>query len=179
MIRPAPGARSLGRGLLVLLLAALPAASAGAQGARSAGPFAELDAIDVTVEIGGPLDVRGSTAPELFTGDLVRFNRFESDLEKSVGAKLESCGILWDEGAVDEVAITVFGRREAVAQGPPQYVYMLQVQVLNTELASRGANPEPVVLPPVLGLADDAGLERALVDTAVAIVAGELGGCDG
>lgn len=173
------GLRGLGPALLVLLLAAVPASFCQAAPARSAGLFAELDAIDVKLEIGGPLDIRGGTAPELFAGDLARFNRFRSNLERSAGAKLEACGILWDEGAVDEVSVTVFGRREDVAEGPPQYVYMLQVEVLNTELASRGARPEPLVLPPVIGLTDDAGLEQALVDTAVAILAGELGSCDG
>jgi hypothetical protein len=31
----------------------------------------------------------------------------------------------------------------------------------------------------VIGLADDAGLEQALIDTAVGILAGELGACGG
>jgi hypothetical protein len=55
---------------------------------------------------------------------------------------------------------------------------MVQVEVLNTTLASRGAKPELVALRPVIGLADDAGLERALIDTAVGILAGELHDCD-
>lgn len=165
--------------LLVLLLAALPASSFGAELARSTGPFADLDAIDVAVEIGGPLDLTGSTAPELLAGDLARFNRFESALKQGVGAKLESCGILWDQGAVDEVAVTVFGRRENVAQGAPQYVYMVEVEILNSKLSGRQAEPEAVVLRPVIGLADESGLERALIDTAVGIVAGELRNCDG
>ncbi|HSL81601.1 MAG TPA: hypothetical protein VLF66_02420 [Thermoanaerobaculia bacterium] len=156
---------------VLLLAAALPALGA-------AGPFADLDAINVKLEIGAPLDLRGSAAPELFAGDLVRFNRFKSSLEKSVGAKLEACGILWDQGAVDEVTIAVFGRREDLEEGPPHYVYMVQADVLNTELASRGSKPELVALRPVIGLADEAGLEQALIDTAVAVVAGELGSCD-
>jgi hypothetical protein len=167
---------------ILLLAAALPAlgAAGGAAGsARSADPFADLDAINIKLEMGGPLDRQGSTAPELFAGDLVRFNRFKSSLEKSVGAKLEACGILWDQGATDEVTIAVFGRREDLSQGPPHYVYMVEADVLNTELASRGASPELVALRPVIGLADEAGLEQALIDTAVAILAGELRSCDG
>ena len=167
---------------ILLLAAALPAfgAAGAAEGpARSGGPFAELDAINIKLEIGGPLDRQGNAAPELLTGDLARFNRFKSALEKSVGAKLEACGILWDQGAVDEVTIAVFGRREDLSQGPPHYVYMVQADVLNTKLASRGTGPELVALRPVIGLADDAGLEEALTDTAVAIVAGELRSCDG
>lgn len=166
-------------GLLALLLVALPASSGRAEPARSAGPFAGLDAIDIALEIGGPLDLRGSTAPELFVGDLARHNRFRSALEQGVGEKLESCGILWDQGAVDEVSITLFGRREELPQGPPYYVYMVQVDVLNTTLASRQAEPETVALPPVIGIADEAGLERALIDTAVGIVAGALRTCGG
>lgn len=167
---------------VLLLAAALPAlgAAGGAVGAaRSVGPFADLDAINVKLEIGGPLDLRGSTTPELFSGDLVRFNRFKSTLEKSVGTKLEACGILWDQGAVDEVTIAVFGRREDLSEGPPHYVYMVQADVLNTKLAGRGSNPELAALRPVIGLADEAGLEQALIDTAVAVLAGELGSCDG
>jgi hypothetical protein len=163
--------------VFVLLLAALPASWCRAAPARATGPFADLDAIDVKVEIGGPLDLRGGTAPELLAGDLGRFNRFKSTVERSVGAKLESCGILWDQGALDEVSITVFGRREDLPQGPPQYVYMVQVEVLNTTLASRGANPEPIALRPVLGLADDAGLEEALTQAALRIVGDELRTC--
>lgn len=166
------------RGLLVLLLAVLPV-SAAAQPAASTGPFADLDAIDVAVEIGGPLDLRGGTAPELLAGDAARLDRFRSSFEQSVGTKLESCGILWDQGAVDEVSITVFGRREELPQGPPHYVYMVQVEVLNTTLSGRQAEPDAVALRPVIGLADEAGLERALIDTAIGILAGELRGCGG
>lgn len=167
---------------ILLLAAALPAlgAAGGAAGpARPADPFADLDAINIKLEIGGPLDRQGSAAPELFTGDLARFNSFKSTLEKSVGSQLESCGILWDQGATDEVTIAVFGRREDLRQGPPHYVYMVEADVFNTKLASRGAKPGLVALRPVIGLADEAGLEQALIDTAVAILAGELRSCDG
>ena len=174
-----PGATGFARGLCVLLLAVLAASSSAAAPARSAGPFADLDAIDVALEIGGPLDLGGSTAPELFVGDLARLNGFTESFERSVGGKLESCGILWDEGAVDQVSFTVFGRREDLPQGPPQYVYMVRMEVLVTTRAGREANAESVALPPVIGLADDAGLERALIDTAVGLLAGELHGCDG
>lgn len=165
--------------VLVLLLVALPAASSRAQPTRSTGPFADLDALDVVVEIGGPLDLRGSTAPELLVGEAGRLERFRSTLAQSVGTELEACGILWDQGALDEVSITVFGRRENLPQGPPASVYLVQVDVLNTTLAGRQGKPEIVALPPVIGLADEAGLERALIDTAVGILAGELGDCGG
>lgn len=179
MIRRPSAIPVTSRGLLVLLLVALPAVSSAAQPTRSAGPFADLDAIDVAVEIGAPLDLRGSTAPELLVGDVARFNRFRSNLLKGVGGKLEACGILWDEGAVDEVAVTVFGRRENLPQAPPHYVYLVQVDVLNTKLAGGRGEPEVVALPLVIGLADEAGLEQALIDTAVGVLAGELGNCDG
>ena len=177
------GLPGFGRGLLVLLFVALAAATSRAQPTRSTGPFADLDAIDVAVEIGGPLDLEGSTAPELLDGEVGRRDRFRTTLERSVGEKLESCGILWDQGAVDEVSITVYGRREELPQGspqgPPHSVYMVRVEVLNTTLAGRQEKPEAVALPPVIGLADEAGLERALIDTAVGILAGELGDCGG
>jgi hypothetical protein len=171
------GIPGFGRGLFFLLLVALPPSLCRAEAARSTDPFADLDAINITIEIGGPLDLQGSTAPDLFVGDLGRLNRFKSTLERSVGAKLESCGILWDQGAVDELSISMFGRREDLQQGPPQYVYMVQVEVLNTTLASRQAKPELVALRPVIGLSDEAGLEGALIDTAVAMIAGELRSC--
>lgn len=177
------GTPSFSRGLFVLLLVALPAASSWAQPTRSTGPFADLDAIDVAVEIGGPLDLHGSTAPELLDGEAGRLDRFRSALERSVGEKLESCGILWDQGAVDEVSITVFGRREALPHGPPQgpphSLYMVEVEVLNTTLVGRDETPEAVALRRVIGIADEAGLEQALIDTAVGILAGELGACGG
>jgi hypothetical protein len=177
------GIQGFSRGQFVLLLVALAASSSWAQPTRSTGPFADLDAIDVAVEIGGPLDLHGSTAPELLDGEVGRRDRFRSALERSVGEKLESCGILWDQGAVDQVSITVFGRREVVHRGPPQgpphSLFMVEVEVLNTTLAGRQEEPEAVALRPVIGLADDAGLEQALIDTAVGILAGELGACGG
>jgi hypothetical protein len=175
--RAAAGAWLRWSGLLLLLVALAPAG--GAATARSAGPFADLDAIDVALEVGGPLDLGGSDAPQLLVGDLARSNRFETELKRSVGAKLESCGILWDQGAVDEVSITVLGRRADLPEGPPQSVYMVRVEVLNTKFAGRGEEAETVALPPVIGVAGEAGLERALIDTAVGILAGELRGCDG
>lgn len=183
MIQRPSGIPAFGRGLLVLLLVVLAASSSWAEPARSAGPFADLDAIDIELEIGGPLDLQGSSAPELFVGDLVRHNRFTTTLERSVGAKLESCGILWDQGAVDAVSITVSGRRQVLPQGPPQsppyYVYLVEVEVLNTTLAGRQEKPEAVALRSVIGLADEAGLEQALIDTSVGILAGELRNCGG
>jgi len=183
MAQRPPGIPGFGRGLFVLLLVALAASSSRAQPTRSTGPFADLDAIDVAVEIGGPLDLHGSTAPELLDGEAGRLDRFRSALSRSVGEKLESCGILWDQGAVDEVSITVFGRREVLPHGPPQgpphSLYMVEVEVLNTTLAGRQEKPEAVTLRPVIGLAEDAGLEQALIDTAVGILAGELGACGG
>lgn len=165
-------------GFFVLLLVALPASSGRAEAAESTDPFADLDAINITVGVGGPLDLEGGTAPQLFTDEVGRFGRFRRALSRSVGAKLESCGILWDQGARnDMVSIFVFGRREDLQQGPPQYVYMVQVEVLNTALASHQAKPEPVALRPVIGIADEAGVEQALIDTAVAVVAGELRNC--
>ena len=179
MTRRASGIQGLGRGLLVLVLVALPASWCRAEPARSTGPFADLDAINIKLEIGGPLDLQGSTAPELLVGEVGRLDRFRTALARGVGAKLEACGILWDQGAVDEVSITVFGRREELPPGPPRYVYMVRVEVLNTTLVGRREEPEIVALRPVIGLADEAGLERALIDTAVGIVAGELRNCDG
>lgn len=173
------GIPGFGRGLFVLLLVALAAASSWAQPTRSTGPFADLDAIDVAVEIGGPLDLQGSTAPELLDGEVGRRDRFRSALERSVGEKLESCGILWDQGAVDEVSITIFGRHGDLPKAAPHSLYMVEVEILNTTLAGRQEKPEPVALPPVIGLADDGGLEQALIDTAVGILAGELGACGG
>ena len=169
-----------GRGLLVLLvlLVALPASLCRAEPARSTDPFADLDAINIRLEIGGPLDLQGSTAPQLFAGDLRRFNRFKSTLGRSVGAKLESCGILWDQGAVDEVAISVFGRLEQRPEGPPLYVYMVEVEVLNSKLATDRSRAEPVPLRSVIGFVADEGFEAAIVEAAIAIIADELRSCE-
>lgn len=179
MTRRPCGIPDFGRGLCVLLLVALPSSLCGAEPARSTDPFADLDAIDVRLEIGGPLDLRGSRAPELFAGDVVRFKRFESTLERSVGTKLESCGILWDQGAIDEVAISVFGRPEQQREGPPLYVYMVEVEVLNSELTRDRSLPEPVPLRSVIGVAaSEDALEQAIIEAAIAIIADELRSCE-
>ena len=173
------GIPGFGRGLFVLLLAALPASLCRAEAARSTDPFADLDAINITIEIGGPLDLQGSAAPELFVGDLARLNRFRSTLERSVGTKLESCGVLWDQGAVDEVAIFVFGRLEQQPAGPALYVYKVDVEVVNSNLgAERATVPEPLPLRSVIGLAAEDRLEGAIIEAAIAIIADDLGACD-
>jgi len=178
MTRRPCGTPGFGRGLLALLLIALPASLCEAEPARSTDPFADLDAINVGLEIGGPLDLQGSTAPELFTGDLARLNRFKSTLGRSVGAKLESCGVLWDQGAVDEVSISVFGRLEQRPEGPPLYVYMVEAEVINSNLGTDRTGAEPVPLRSVIGFAADEGLEAAIVEAAIAIIADELRNCE-
>jgi hypothetical protein len=162
-----------------VLLAALAAPLSRAEAAGPAGPFDKLDAIGIAVEVGGPLDLEGGTAPQLFTGEVGRFSRFRTTLSRSVGRKLESCGILWDEGArADVVSIFVFGRLERPPQGPPLYVYMVKGEVLNSKLGTDRSELEPFPLRPVLGFASDDGLEAAIIDAAVAIVSDELGSCE-
>jgi hypothetical protein len=74
--------------------------------------------------------------------------------------------------ASDELSVEVFGRREELQQCTPRYVYMIQAKVLNSKLKGR-----LVPLRPVIGIADEAGLERTLIDAAVAAVAAELRNC--
>jgi hypothetical protein len=166
-------------GPFVLLLVALAASSGRAEAAGAGGPFAKLDQMNVEVEIGGPLDLEGRTVPELFSDEVGRCSRFQRTLARTVGEKLESCGILWDQSETrDVVSIFVFGRLEKTPGGPSVYVYLVRGQVVNSKLAERGAEAEPVPLRSVIGLAADAGLEEAILDAAYAIVAEELGSCD-
>lgn len=169
--------RRLAGPLFVFLLVALPAARGHAQTARSSGPFAGLDQIRLSTAVGGPLDRQGGTEPQLFAGDLNRFNRFELALTTAVAAKLDSCGIFVYSEAPDELSVEVFGRREELQQCTPRYVFMIQAKVLKSNPRAPQAERETVSLRPVIGLADEAGLERALIDAAVAAVAGELRGC--
>ena len=169
--------RRLAGPLFVFLLVALPAARGHAQTARSSDPFAGLDQIRLSTAVGGPLDRQGGTDTKLFAGDLKRFNRFKFDLENAVTAKLDSCGIFVSPEAPDELSVEVFGRREELQQCTPRYVYMIQAKVRRSKPGAPEAEGETVSLRPVIGLADEAGLERALIDAAVAAVAGELRGC--
>jgi hypothetical protein len=172
-----PGLAVLGCGLFLLLLVALPASLRGAAAART-DPFAGLDAINVTLEIGGPLDLRGSEEPELFAGELRRRNLFSLKLTDTVAQKIETCGLMAYPEAPDAISIDVFGRRERRGEGAPLWVYMVEVKVLNTTLSKdRGVDPEPTYLRPVIGVADDAGLEAALIDAAMAILSDELRNC--
>lgn len=163
--------------LFVFLLVALPAARGHAQTARSSDPFQGLDQIRLSTAVGGPLDKRGGTEPQLFAGDLNRFNRFELALTTAVAAKLDSCGIFAYSEAPDELSVEVFGRREELRQCTPRYVFMIQAKVLKSNPRAPQAERETISLRPVIGLADEAGLERALINAAVAAVAGELRGC--
>lgn len=170
--------RATRRGLSVLLLAALPAGLCQADAARAVDPFDDLDAIKLTIEIGGPLDMQGGTTRQLLADDLRRFNRFERALEMAATKKLESCGILVDPGTLDEISVGVYGRLEPRPQCTPQYVYMVEVKVLNTELVENPADAELIYFRPVIGLAEDQGLEAALTEAVVAILGDELRSCD-
>jgi hypothetical protein len=168
-----------GHGLFALLLVALAASSGRAEAAGPGSLFAKLDQMNVEVEVGGPLDLEGRTTPELFSVEVGRFSRFQRTVARTVGERLERCGILWDQSEdVDVVSIFVFGRLEKTPGGPPVYVYLVKGQVVNSKLAERGAKAEPVPLRSVLGLAADDGLEEAVLDAAFAIVAEELGSCE-
>ncbi|HYN21453.1 MAG TPA: hypothetical protein VE078_10875 [Thermoanaerobaculia bacterium] len=177
MIRRLPGP------LFILLLAALPAAHAQTTHAQSAGSidlFQELDSIRLSTAVGGPLDPQGGKEPRLFAGDLRRFNRFQQGLTDALNMKLATCGLFVDQAAPDELSVEGFGRLEELQQCTPRYVYMIQAKVLNSKLKAGQASQakaEPISLRPVIGLADEAGLERALIEAAVATVAAELRSC--
>lgn len=164
----------LPRPLFLLLLAALPAAPGHAQ---AIDLFQGLDSIRLSTTVGGPLDQKGGTEPRLFAGELRRFNLFEQGLADALNMKLATCGLFVDPTATDELSVEVFGRREELQQCTPRYVYMIQARVLNSKLKAGRAEAEPVSLRPVIGIADEAGLERSLIDAAVAAVAAELRNC--
>lgn len=158
--------------LFVLQLAALATAPGSAQTARSVDLFKDLDSIRLATKVGGSLDQSGSTAPQLFADDLKRFNRFKQNLMDALEMKLATCGLFVSQETSDELSVEVFGRREKLQQCTPRYVYMIQAKVRNTKLKGR-----LVPLRPVIGIADEAGLERTLIDAAVAAVAAELRNC--
>jgi hypothetical protein len=56
---------------------------------------------------------------------------------------------------------------------------MVEVKVLNSTLAKGAKGPGPTYLRPVIGVADDAGLEAALTAAAIAILSDELRNCRG
>lgn len=169
--------RRLPAPLFLLLLAALPAAPGHAQAGGSIDAFKDLDAIRLSTAVGGPLDPQGGTTPRLFANDLRRFNRFQQALTDALTAKLSTCGLFVNPEVADELSVEVFGRPEQLQQCTPRYVYMIQAKVLNSKLRARQAEVEFVSLRPVIGLADEAGLERALIEAAVAAVATELRNC--
>ena len=160
--------------LFLVLLAALPAARGQAQ---TLDLFQGLDSIRLSTAVGGPLDQKGGTEPQLFAGELRRFNLFEQSLMDALTMKLATCGLFVDPSASDELSVEVFGRREELQQCTPRYVYMIQAAVRSSKLNAGRAEVEPVFLRPVIGIADEAGLERSLIDAAVAAVAAELRNC--
>lgn len=166
--------------LSVLLLVALLAAHAQtsqAQAGSSIDLFKGLDSIRLLTAVGGPLDAQGGTEPRLFVGELRRFNLFQQALTDALSVKLGTCGLFVDQEAPDELSVEVFGRLEKLQQCTPRYVYMIQAKVLNTKLKAGQAKGEPITLRPVIGIADEVGLEQALVEAAVATIAAELRSC--
>jgi len=88
--------------------------------------------------------------------------------------RVETCGLMRDESVADVISIDLFGRPERRGEGPPLYVYMVEVKVHNTK---GPAGPGPTYLRPVIGVVDDAGLEAALTAAAIAILSDELRNC--
>lgn len=167
--------KAIRRTTFALLFAAV-AASAGH--AAPANPFADLESIRVSLEVGGPLDRQGNTERELFTDDLRRFNRFRSSLTQAVGNQVESCGLLVDESATEEIWVEVYGRPEPRPQGgPPHYVFLVEVGAFSSKPGPSGSDPALVPSKRVLGLADDADLETALIDAARAALPDDFQGC--
>jgi hypothetical protein len=161
-----------------LSLTAIAVLAAHAAPAAASNPFADMDWIRVSVEVGGPLDRAGSIEPELLAGDLRRFNVFQSGLRRALVSQIESCGLLVDQGGTDEISVEVFGRPERRSEGgPPQYVFLVEVRAVNLE-AARGTDADLVPPKRVLGLAEDANLESALVDAALAALPDDLQGCE-
>jgi hypothetical protein len=164
--------RRLSGPLAVLLLATLPSVHA------QTGPvdlFQGLDSIRVSVAFGGPLDQGGGTTRRLLADDLKRFNLFEMNLTTAITSKLESCGLFVDSSVANELSVEVFGRLEKLQQCSPRYVYLVQAKLRNSKLKD---NPgEPIFFRPVIGIADDAGMERAITDDVIASISDELRRC--
>lgn len=162
------------------LLLAVVAVSAGhAAPARDSSPFDDLDSIHISIEVGGPLDLEGNTGRALLANDLRRFNRFQSSLRRALVNQVESCGLLVDPGAMEQIAVEVFGRPEPRPQGPPpNHVFLVEISAFSLDPKDRDADPQLVVPRRVLGLADDANLETAVIDAALAALPEDLRFCE-
>lgn len=167
--------KAIRRTTFALLFAAIAASSGHA---APSNPFADLDSIRVSLEVGGPLDHQGNIERELFAEDLRRYNRFQSSLIQAVGNQVESCGLLVDEAATEEISVEVFGRPEPRPQGgPPHYVFLVEVGAFTLNPGPRDSDPELVPARRVLGLAEDADLETAVIDAALAALPDDFQGC--
>ena len=162
--------RQLMGSLFILLLTAVAAVPGHAQPARDL--FKGLDSIRLSATVGGPLDLKGGAEPKLFADDLKRFNRFRQGLSEALDQKLSTCGLFVDQSAADELSVEVSGRLEKLEECSPRYVYMIQAKVRNSKLKGR-----LISLRPVIGIAEGAGLEKTLIDAAVALIADELRSC--
>lgn len=157
----------------VLLLVAV-AASSG----HAANPFADLDAIRVSVEIGGPLDAEGNTERELLAGDLKRFNVFESGLRRALVQQVESCGLLVDRSGTAEIEVGVFGRTERWEGGPLQYLFLVETRAVSVDPKVAEVGAELASPRRVLGLAADADFEQAVIAAALAALPDDLRNCE-
>lgn len=170
--------RAIRRTSFALSFAAIAVFAAHAAPAAASNPFADLDWIRLSVEVGGPLDHQGNTARELLAGDLSRFNVFQSSLRRALVSQVEACGLLVDQGGTDEISVEVFGRPERRSQGgPPQYVFLVEVRAVSLE-AARGSDADLVPPKRVLGLAEDSNLESAVIEAALAALPDDLQGCE-
>jgi hypothetical protein len=166
--------RRLSGPLSILLLATIPSAHA-----QTGGPvdlFQGLDSIRVSVTFGGPLDQQGGTVRRLLADDLKRFNLFDLKLTEAITTKLETCGLFVDSSVANELSVEVFGRLEKLQQCTPRYVYLVQAKLRNSKLKGNQTG-EPIFFRPVIGIADDAGMERAVIDDVIASISDELRRC--
>lgn len=161
------------RTLFVLLLVALTA-SAG----HAANPFARLDALKVSVEVGGPLDLEGNPQRALLVDDLRRFNVFHSKLTRELEKHVEACGFLADPGATEEISVTVSGRAERWEGGPVQFVFLVEVGASSSRPGVDPAGRELAPTRRVLGLAADADFEQSVIDAALAALPDDLQNCE-
>lgn len=165
--------RRLSGPLSILLLATIPSAHAQ-PGANDL--FQGLSSIRVSVAFGGPLDAQGGTTRRLLVDELKRFNLFELNLNQALTTKLESCGLFVDSSVADELSVEVFGRLEKLQQCSPRYVYLVQAKLRNSKLKGSQAG-EPIFFRPVIGIAEDAAMERAVIDDVIASISDELRRC--
>jgi hypothetical protein len=147
--------------------------------ATSASPVNPFDTIDknilIDVKVGD--SVGGAHERRLFERDAAREERFRQNLEGRMKETLRTHGFEHDSGALDFVAVGIWGHQVRGTEGTIENVYLLELTIRDHDYrdwAEAECERDLVISHRAIGVADERDLERVLTAEALRLLEIEL-----